>query len=412
MKRIIFAALVAAVFVAQLSTASIKNQPPGSGGGSSSGGGTVSDITSTGGTVTVTNPTGPTTNLETSALAGDITTSGTTATIAAGAVTLAKQAALAADSVPCNASNSSATQTACNPLAVANLLGAQLNVASAVALSTATPAYGTFTNDTSVTLTNGMIVMVYTVGSGQTCGTGTTSNGTGGAISGAPCAGLWVVQSGAPWIRPVNFPNGYTLLANCDLSVFIQQGTAYGGHTFYLTTTSAVTINTTNQVWHDGTIPSATSTALGLVKVTNSAGYGVFAASSQQTGITYKAGDCLQTPDTHGTVTDIGNANNTQGPCIVGDANGHPILDAFGDAPTVAGTGCSIASGSTDNRGAIVATGADTCTLTFGDAYTNAPFCATSGYSATVLPYIHTAPTTAAVAFSTAAAGTFSYVCF
>jgi len=379
--------LVAALISAS-AFAVIKNQPPGSGGGG--GGGSVSTVTSTGSTITVTNPTGPTVNVETAAQTGDVTTVGTVATIAPGAVTLAKQAALAASSIPCNTSTSAATQQACNPLAAANLMSAVISVYAATTANITLT--GTQTIDTTVLLVQGEAVLVKNQ---------TTSSQNG----------IYIVQSGA-WTRAINFPDGYIIAQNCVLAVYVTNGSANQGRTFQLGLNGgAITIGTTAQTWRDAAFAVGSSSTFGLVKLggtgsQTAAGYaGTIPNGSGQDCVNWFGGG------TNAGIQDAGNVAGDTGPCILADASGHPILDAAGNAPVVAGTGCSLSANSTDNRGAIVATGADACTLTFGDAYTNAPFCTVSGVSATVLPRVHALASVSAATFDTAAAGTFTYVC-
>ena len=53
-------------------------------------------------------------------------------------------------------------------------------------------------------------------------------------------------------------------------------------------------------------------------------------------------------------------------------------------APTVAGTGCSLGSGSSDTKGIITLQSNQVCTLTFAAAYATAPTCLVTGYSGLV----------------------------
>lgn len=325
-----------------------------------------------------------------SPLSGDVaTTAGSSvATIQPAAVTLTKQANLAASSVPCNTSTSAATQQACNPLAVANLMSA---VISAFAVSTTNITLsGTQVLDT-LTLVQGEVVLV----AGQT----TSAND-----------GIYIVQSGA-WTRAINFPSGYVISQNCSLSVHILNGSLGQGRTYSLTTTTgAITIGTTAQTWKDSTIAAGTSSTFGLVKL---GGTGASVAPGYSTIINGSGQDCMNWggSGTNAGAQNAGNVAGDTGPCVVADPNGHPFFDAAGDPPVVTGTGCSLQANSTDNRGAIVATGVDACTLTFGDAFTNAPFCTVSGVGATVLPRVHALASVSAATFDTAAAGTFTYVC-
>jgi hypothetical protein len=348
---------------------------------------------------------------------GDLAGTGSTwnnQVITPGAVTLAKQAALIADSFNCNTSNSAATPQACNPLAAANLIGAQIAAQAAISLTTGGDhAYGTYTSTDGVALTNGEVVFVYQGGVGQTCGTGTNSSGTGGALSASAgiCNGLWLVNTGAPWTRPINFPAGYVIAQNCNLTVFIEYGTHLIGHTYRISTASAITINTSQLPVTDATLGFASTTIRGTVTVTEITGTQV---PVWQGNLPTAFGDCASYFDAGAGLADLGNASvQIAGPCIVGDANGDIYaLNNSSAILNVTGTGCSSAANSTNNSGAIIAAGIDTCFVTFGGAgFPTAPFCTLTPYSTLVLPFISTPPTTAGFGAKTAAAGTFSYQC-
>jgi len=63
------------------------------------------------------------------------------------------------------------------------------------------------------------------------------------------------------------------------------------------------------------------------------------------------------------------------------DANGHLIANQK-VAPTVATCGSgAVAGGSTDIAGAVTATGATACTVTWAQAYVTAPFCVLTDYT-------------------------------
>lgn len=165
-----------------------------------------------------------------------------------------------------------------------------------------------------------------------------------------------------------------------------------------------------NSGWHNLTPVPATASIVGIVTVTTNSNV-VPTMSLSPSAAGGNANDCPSFTDTAGSIGDNGNAHfENIGPCVVSDAAGHPAL-TLNTAPTVSGTGCTGSGSPQDNTGAVVATGADTCTIAFGASYATAPHCTVSGYSATVLPYLSGAPTTAHLIVVTAAAGTFSYIC-
>jgi hypothetical protein len=234
--------------------------------------------------------------------------------------------------------------------------------------------------------------------------------------------GLWQIQTGA-WNRPAQVPSGYTISQDCPFVVVVasQNGANGGGQIWALSDyNSAITVDATAQTWAlnqpyvQASYSSSAAGGLGvLARTTESQGGNTYGVLVDNTFSTPNAGDCAWFNDTVGTISDYGTpvAFNL-GPCVISDANGHPWLTGNGTAPTVTGTGCSLATGGSDNGGAVVATGVDTCEIAFGSTFSKrTPFCVVAGYSATVLPYISTAPTTSAVYVKTAAAGTFSYVC-
>jgi hypothetical protein len=341
---------------------------------------------------------------------GDINGAGCTwnnQVISPAAVTLAKQANLAASTVQGNATLSAAAPQALNPLSVANLMSASIGALSAISLAPATPAFGTYTND-AVVLNVGNIVLVFAQAGGQTCGTGTNSGGTGGAISGAGfCEGLWVVQAAA-WTRPANFPSGYVIPANCNLIVMIAQGTTKQGHNYYRANiASPTTIDASNPNFLDKTLGPATTTSFGTVEVTST----TLAASVSIAPALFN--DCVSFGDTVGSVADNGNSIGNQGPCVTADANGHPLLPAAGSAPTV--NHGAIAAGGSDNRGQITGITAQTSvTLTFNTAMPAGIGCVATESAAVPVALSITAISTSSVTFTAAAAftGTIYYLCF
>ena len=336
------------------------------------GSGTVTGVTSPNSTITVTNGTGPTVSLD--------------------------QPAQAANTIAGNNTGSATTAgpIALTPLQTANLLGAQL----AVQVICDNPCSATIPSGTGtfdgISLTTGQTVLLL-------------------GLSTAANDGIYIVGSGT-WTRAVNFTG--SIAQNCNITVFAEQGTKYGGHTWRLVTTSAITIGTTAQTWFDATLALATTTAS-----TSGSGGAIRQVSETQANgnvstITELAPvpnqfDCAGFANSAGSIEDAGNAAGTVGSCAITDANGHPIFNGNGTGPTVTGTGCTKVTGATDTRGSVVTTGADVCTITWGAAFTTAPIVGVSGSGAngpTVLPWVSTAATTSAVIVSTQAAGTFNYV--
>ncbi len=161
---------------------------------------------------------------------GDLTGSGSTWNmqfLGNGVVSLTKLANLPADTVNCNPSNSSAIPAACNPLAVANLITAPL-VVNYVATVNITLS-GSQTVD-GVTVPNGSTVLA-------TAETSSVNNG------------IYTVNTGGAWTLAVTFPSGYVIAAGCPCMVHVLSGVALAGSDWILTTTSAVTIGTSAQVW-------------------------------------------------------------------------------------------------------------------------------------------------------------------
>ena len=308
--------------------------------------------------------------------------------LAPGAVTLAKQANFAANSIRGNSGVTGVGQDL-NPLAAANLMSAVLSV---VAVSTTNVTLSGLQTIDGISLAQGQSVLLI----GQT----TSAD-----------RGIYIVQSGA-WTRAINFPNGYVIAQNCDLVVLVKQGTAFGNTPWRLLTASgSITIGTTAQSWLQMTIPAASPTVAGVAKITES---GDKAAGFIVGGTVAHVQDCVDFNDTStgvsGTISDDGNAGFVTGPCVVSDPNGHPLSVG---TPAVTGTGCTLAAGTnTDNSGAIVAAGIDTCTLAFAGAFTVAPHCAVGNIGATVIANLTALPTTAHAIFLTTAAGTFNYVCY
>jgi hypothetical protein len=158
---------------------------------------------------------------------GDLFGTWNSQTIAAGAVTLAKQANLAADSIQCNATSNPATAQACNPLAVVNMQSDKVTV-NFVATGNITLS-GTQTID-GVVAPNGSAVLA----AGQTSSVND---------------GFYIVNTSGAWTLAINFPSGYVIAAGCNVAVEILGGVQYAGSTWILNTSSAVTIGTSAQTW-------------------------------------------------------------------------------------------------------------------------------------------------------------------
>lgn len=114
-------------------------------------------------------------------------------------------------------------------------------------------------------------------------------------------------------------------------------------------------------------------------------------------------------------------ARNRFGSTASGITNALDGTSAFGiqfntgtAAPTVTscGTG-TVLAGSRNTAGEITATGATTCTVTFGSpAWTNAPFCVALNKTTGLLPILVTTTTTTAVTFTNLTSNdVFNYIC-
>jgi hypothetical protein len=336
---------------------------------------------------------------------GDINGAGCTwnnQVITNGAVTLAKQANLAADSFQGNATNAAATPQAFNPLAAANLMSAVVSVVAYDSQVTAVPSGLPQTID-GVSISAGQAVFIQ----------GNTAQSF---------SGIYIAQTSGTWTRAINFPAGYVITQNCVLTIFVQKGTLYGGSSVAVNTTSAITIGTSNITSAQISYHSATDSIPGLVTTTDTAGS---ATAVILNGASPNAQyDCASFVNDNnaalqGDIGDNGNIqfNNTahghQGGCTVTDSFGHIYHDGSGTAPVVTGTGCSLTAGGTDESGSIVATGVDTCTVTFGQVFAIAPNCSVTGVGVTntVLPWLSALPTTSAFISKTTAAGTYTYLC-
>lgn len=323
------------------------------------------------------------------AFTGDATSSaGSSAlTIPAGTVTNAKLANQTASTVKCNATTSAAAPSDCNPLQVANLVGAVLAVD--VVSTTNLALTGLQTIDGQAGFAGEVVLL-----------TGQTTQSEDG---------LYVMASGA-WSRAINFPSGYVIPQFCNLSVWIQKGTQWKGSSFFLVTSSnAVTIGTTNQAWSSTTIPRGTTTVLGIVTVTANATK-VAAVTLSPANAGGATGDCVEFQDSAGSVGD-GNALGNFGPCILGDAAGHPLFTNASSLPPTTSAG-SLDAAANDARGRVTGlTAATAVTITFKASWTYAPSCGGSTSAATAVGV--SAVSTSAVTFSTSAlTGSLNYWCF
>jgi hypothetical protein len=337
-----------------------------------------------------------------------------------------------ANSIKCNATTSVATDTDCNPLAITVMQNAGRNAYSAGSLTTGTPAYGAYTID-GINQNPGNVVLIFSQATGQTCGTGTTSNGTGGSVSAAgACEGLWIVQSAAAWTRPQNYPSGFVFPQFCNFLVTIQEGATYQGHVFAARQleTSSITIDATNPFFTDRTLGPASPSVIGTVfaSSTDSGASGNPAAIVIAASVGFPAlsnvNDAVSFADTNGSIQDVGNPNTgTTGPPALVDAsfNLYAGINGPGSSPGVTGTGCSLSAGGTNNSGAIIATGLDTCVLAFSGTFGvtpatpsgAAPYCTLTGVGTTntTIPWLTALPTKTGFTSKTTAAGTYTYLC-
>lgn len=350
--------------------------------------GSAGNVLSSGGPST--NPSwGPVAASALPAFTGDVTTSaGSSATIiAANAVTNAKAAQMAGGTIKCNPTSTAANAVDCNPLQATVLQNVGL-----VAL------VATFNN---ITLSGLQTIdgLALSVGNVVLVGFQSTSSQNG----------IYIVAAGA-WTRAPFFSAGIVLAQNCNISVFVQEGTTQGGHTFQLTTltTSTVTIGSTAQAWADSS-PLATSVKQGFVKLTD----GGFPAVAYEIDNTPAGLDCTSFVDANGSVSDQGNVNGVSGPCVTSDANGHWLPENAGSGPTTsAGT---LDAAATDQSGTITGlTAATTVTLTFGSAWTYVPHCVANNSTGTAVGYTPATPVSMTARTFTMAAltGSLTYACF
>lgn len=105
-------------------------------------------------------------------------------------------------------------------------------------------------------------------------------------------------------------------------------------------------------------------------------------------------------------------------PMMLNRASGTPVsfarhLGSTGAAPSVTGTGCAASAtpAPTDTRGAITATAATSCTVTFAATYTSVPVCVATASSTTIPTSIASVSATAVTFGMAALTGTVYYWC-
>jgi len=233
--------------------------------------------------------------------------------------------------------------------------------------------------------------------------------------------GIFVVSSAGSWSRSSLMPSGLIIPQFTQTSIIAKQGNTLAGTIYELNTLSGnITVDTSGQSWNPRPPSAATATTFGTSIVTDGLSSLVAGVASPPSGVVGGAtGDCASFNGVNGSIADLTISTSVIGPCMVTDQQSHPIFSST--APTVTGAGCSLANTlpdrPSDNKGAVVATGADTCTITYHSSFNMPvsgvirPVCVVSGYSSAVAPVITTAPSTTAFTVTTAAAGTFAYHC-
>lgn len=336
------------------------------------------------------------TNLPAAALpafTGDVTTTAgtTTTTIAANAVTNAKAAQMVTSTIKCSNTGSTANPQDCNPLPVANMIGAVLSVDVAATANITLSGIQTLDGQSGFA---GEVVAVM-------------------AESSSVNDGFYIMSAGA-WPRAGNFKSGDIINQFCNLSVFIEKGTAEGGLHWRLVTSSAnITVGITGQSWVRAPYANASTTVRGVATVTStstSPNASMVASPTSVGGATF---DCVFFQDANGSVGD-GNALSNFGPCAITDAGGHLLTtNASGSAPSSSvGT---ISTDSTDNRGRVTAITATTSiTITFRSNFPYTPACGGSTSSAGLGAVVGvTAVSPSAVTFGMASlTGSFNFWCW
>ena len=319
----------------------------------------------------------------------------TTQTVANGSITLAKQANLAASSIECNTSTSSATPAACNPLAVANLMQATIAVYAAVIANVSSLSGNvTVTTPTGNSTTNPGEALLLT------------------AQTTASQNGIWIAQSGT-WTRPANFPSGFVIAENCNLEVFeYRAGTRWTLTNVTGSAGTSVRIDTDSQTWNV-TYAQATPSNAGEVKTTNN-------TQGQLVARVYGApstiGTCYASQDANGTLIGADQFTNlgVGGYCIMEEiSTGHIMFDTSPSGSTSVNHG-TLDTNASDNAGAITGLSAATSvTVTFGSAFTHVPYCTANDSASTAVGVTSIGTGNASVTFGmTALTGSLYYNCF
>lgn len=201
--------------------------------------------------------------------------------------------------------------------------------------------------------------------------------------------GPWIMQSGA-WSRPTWYPSGGTAQAFQFITTFIRLGNTYSGTTWRITSSGAVTIDTTSTTWSEAVLqlntssvsgPAPTATALAANGTNCSAGnyaLGVDASGNAEGctlasggGVTNSAGANV-IPKSDGTNIVASGITNASGGALAtgaGVAFSITTTPAAATASSTVGVGLNItadnAVAGTTNAGA--ATGG-AVTITAGDA--------------------------------------------
>jgi len=302
-----------------------------------------------------------------------------------GNLPIANSPSIANNTVLGNYSGAQAAAQALNPLAIANMMSAiiAVDVVSTSNLSLS----GAATID-GIVLANGNFVLA----KGQT----TTSQN-----------GIYVVNTGGAWSRAANFPNGYVIQQNCEILIYIREGTANAGSYYYVNTASGSLTIGTSSLLITPAPQYATSSRYGLVEVGGGAGQVPMVITAVNNG--YCASFAVP-----GNIEQYGDANNSVGPCAVENIlTGHLILsNTNGNYGTPTSSAGSVNANSTDNWGIIGSlSGATSVTLTFQGSFTNTPGCTANDSAATAVG-ISSVSATAVTFTMTALTGTLYYQCF
>ena len=284
-----------------------------------------------------------------------------------------------------NYSGSTGTPQVLNPLAVANMLSAVIAV-DVVANSNITLS-GAATID-GVVLANGNFVLAQDQ---------TTQSQNG----------IWVVNTSGAWTRPANFPSGYVIATGCELIIYVRLGTASAGNSYYIPTTSPITIGTT--AFQPLIVPNqGSSSKFGIVKLGGASGDAAAVVSAVQHNF-----DCVA--GASGGILDFGDANNDTGYCTVeSQSTGHIILsNSNGNFSSPSASAGTLSSNWVDNWGVVTGlSGATSVVITFGQSFASTASC-TANDSAGTAVGVTPASNGASVTFSmTALTGSFSYHCF